>query len=103
MGKAFPYPEIPGLVLCPMPAVGRRSVALGPERQRQMLSVAGFRVLSTPLRQSPLYAFLALAAVGSRSSKVRTRTRAEPRGAQKLSTGAAKGRTGSMHNGGDLA
>lgn len=64
-----------------------------------MLSVAGFRALSTPLRQSPLYAFLALAAVGSRSSKVRTQTRTEPRGAQKLSTGASKGRTGAMHNG----
>jgi hypothetical protein len=34
MGKAFPYPVAHGLVLCPVSAVGRRSVTLGPERQR---------------------------------------------------------------------
>ena len=59
-----------------------------------------FRVLGTPLRWSPLFAFSALAVVGSRSGKVRTQTRTEPRGAQKLSTGASKGRTRAMHNGG---
>lgn len=61
-----------------------------------------FRVLGTPLRWSLLFAFSAPAFVGSRSSQVRTQTRTEPREAQKLSTGAAKGRTGAMHNGGWL-
>lgn len=59
-----------------------------------------FRVLGTPLRWSLLFAFSAPVFVGSRSSRVRTQTRTEPREAQKLSTGAAKGRTGAMHNGG---
>lgn len=87
-----------------LPSVSRRS-AVGHLRARgtaQRPSVAVFRVLGTPLRWSLLFAFSAPAFVGSRSSQVRTQTRTEPRGAQKLSTGAAKGRTGAMHNGGWL-
>ena len=91
MGKAFPYPACRGLVLCPVSAVGRRSVTLGQERPSEAFpcSVQGS---DTPLRWSLLFAFSALAFVGSRSSQLRTQPRTGLPGAQKLSTGA-KGRT----------
>lgn len=92
MGKAFPYPGgYRDSVLCPVSAVGCRSVTLGPERPPKALccSVQG---LGTPLRWSLLLAFSALAFVGSRSSQLRTQTRTGLPKAQKLSTGA-KGRT----------
>ena len=75
MGKAFPYPACRGLVLCPVSAVGRRSVTLGQERPSEAFpcSVQGS---DTPLRWSLLFAFSALAFVGSRSSQLRTQTRA---------------------------
>ena len=75
MGKAFPYPVARGLVLCPVSAVGRRSVTLGQERPSEAFpcSVQGS---DTPLRWSLLFAFSALAFVGSRSSQLRTQTRA---------------------------
>ena len=91
MGKAFPYPATRGLVLCPVSAVGRRSVTLGQERPSEAFpcSVQGS---DTPLRWSLLLAFSALAFVGSRSSQLRTQPRTGPPDAQKLSTGA-NGRT----------
>lgn len=92
MGKAFPYPGgYRGSVLCPRSAVSRRSVALGQQRPSGALpcSVQGS---DTPLRWSLLFAFSALAFVGSRSSQLRTQTRTGLPKAQKLSTGA-KGRT----------
>lgn len=44
MGKAIPYPVSHGSVLCPETAVGRRSVALGPERPHRgsQLQCSGF-------------------------------------------------------------
>ena len=91
MGKAFPYPACRGLVLCPVSAVGRRSVTLGQERPSEAFpcSVQGS---DTPLRWSLLFAFSAPVFVGSRSSRVRTQPRTGLPQAQKLSTGA-KGRT----------
>lgn len=75
MGKAFPYPVSRGLVLCPVSAVSRRSVTLGQERPSEAFpcSVQGS---DTPLRWSLLFAFSALAFVGSRSSQLRTQPRA---------------------------
>lgn len=79
-------------MLCPVSAVGCRSVTLGPKRSPRgsWLRCSGF--LSTPLRWSPLFAFSALAFAGSHSCKVRTQPRIGLPDAQKLSTGA-NGRT----------
>lgn len=74
MGKAFPYPVDPGLCF----AQASRRSAVGRSGLERLLDALNCRVQgsSTPLRQSPLSAFLALAYVGSRSSKVRIYPRA---------------------------
>lgn len=76
MGKAFPYPAY-SMVQCFARVSRRSSVSRFRARETaQRLSVAVFRVLCTPLRWSLLFAFSALALVGSRSSQLRTQTRA---------------------------
>jgi len=102
MGKAFPYPVSRSSVLCPVSAVGRRSVTLGQERPSEAFpcSVQGS---DTPLRWSLLFAFSALAFVGSRSSQLRTQPRTGPGVRRSCLQAQTKGRTGAMHNGGDVA